>query len=95
MDNPICECGGKLHKKQIIDWNMDMKYPIHKYRYQCCECDKTIVTPLRDIVDKGCNYTVDIKQEIVNLYDKEHISYANSTDFIREIQFEYVQTNHL
>ena len=84
MDNPVCECGEKLHKKQIIDWNMDMKYPIHKYQYRCSKCDKTIVTPLPDIVDKGCNYTIDIKQEIINLYDKEHISYANATDFINE-----------
>lgn len=84
MSNPVCECGGKLHKHRIIDWNMDMKYPIYKYQYRCYECDKTIVTPLPGIVDKGCNYTIDIKQEIVNLYDKEHISYANSTDFINE-----------
>lgn len=30
MSNPVCECGGKLHKNRINDWNMDMKYPIYK-----------------------------------------------------------------
>lgn len=84
MSYPICECGGKLHKHQLVEWEMDKQYPIYKYQYRCCECGKTIVTPLPAIVDKGCNYTVDIKQEIVNLYDKEHIAYANSADFINE-----------
>ncbi len=77
MSNPVCECGGKLHKHQLVDWEMDKQYPISKYQYKCSKCGKTIVTPLPDI-DKGCNYTLDIKQEIVNLYDKEHIAYANT-----------------
>ena len=84
MSNPVCECGGNLHKHDIIDWSMDKRYSIFKYRYRCSQCGKTIITPLPDIVDKGCNYTVDIKREIVNLYDKEHISYANATNFLNE-----------
>ena len=84
MSNPICKCGNKLHKHTIIDWDMDKKYPIYKYQYRCPECGKTIITPLHGIVDKGCCYTVDIQETIVNLYDKEHISYANATDFINE-----------
>lgn len=84
MSNPVCECGGKLHKHQLINWNMDKQYPIYKYQYKCSQCGKTIVTPLPDLVDKYCNYTIDIKQEIINLYDKEHISYANTTDFLNE-----------
>ena len=84
MTNPICECGNKLHKHNIIDWNMDKKYPIFKYQYKCPKCGKTIVTPLPDIVDKSCNYTVDIKETVVNLYSNEHISYANATKFIND-----------
>ena len=82
MSNPICKCGNNLHKHAIIDWDMNKKYPIYKYR--CPKCGKTITTPLPDIVDKGCCYTVDIRETIVNLFDKEHISYANATNFINE-----------
>ena len=84
MSNPFCECGGKFHKHEIIDWKMDKQYYIHKYRYKCSKCNKTIITPLPFIVDKGCNYTVDIKEEIVNLFNKEHISYENATNFLNE-----------
>ena len=84
MSNPICECGSKLHKHDLINWNMDKKYPIFKYRYICPKCKKTIITPLEDIVKKGCNYTEDIRVMTMNLYSKEHISYANATRFLNE-----------
>ena len=84
MSDPVCECGNKLHKHNIIEWNMDKKYPIYKYQYKCPKCNKTIITPLEGIVDKGCCYTTDIKDMTVNLYSKEHISYANSNNFINE-----------
>ena len=84
MDNRVCNCGGKLNKNQIVSWDMDKMYHIYKYQYKCTKCGKTIVTPLPDIVDKGCNYTTDIKKEVVNLYDKEHISYENVKNFINE-----------
>ena len=84
MSNPVCECGNNLHKHAIIDWKMDDEYPIFKYQYRCPKCRKTIITPLLDIVDKGCTYTKDIKDEVVNLYAKEHISYAHSRDFLNE-----------
>lgn len=84
MSNPICKCGNKLHKHHIINWEMDKKYSIHKYQYKCPKCGKTIVTPLPDIVDKGCNYTIEIMELVVNLYAKEHISYNNATNFINE-----------
>ena len=60
MSNPICDCGNKLHKHDLIKWNMNKKYPIFKYRYICQKCGKTIITPLNPIVRKGCNYTEDI-----------------------------------
>ena len=84
MSNPVCECGSNLHKYAIINWKMNNIYPIFKYRYRCPKCVKTIVTPLPDIVDKGCTYTNDIKGEVVNLYSKEHISHANCSDFLNE-----------
>ena len=84
MSNPVCECGNKLHKHDLINWNMDKKYPIFKYRYICPKCNKTIITPLEPIVKKGCNYTEDIRVMTMNLYSKEHISYANATKFINE-----------
>ena len=33
MSNPVCDCGNKLHKHDLINWKMDKKYPIFKYRY--------------------------------------------------------------
>ena len=54
MTDPVCNCGNKLHKHEIIDWEMDKKYSIYKYRYKCPKCGKTIITPLPEIVDKGC-----------------------------------------
>ena len=84
MTDPVCECKTKLHKHQIISWNMDKKYPIYKYQYKCPKCGKTIVTPLPDIADKGCNYTNEFKEEVVNLYSKEHIAYGNCAKFINE-----------
>lgn len=84
MSNPTCECGNKLHKHNIVDWNMDKEYRIFKYQYRCPKCGKTIITPLPGIADKGCSYTVDIKDMVVNLYSKEHISYDNATKFINE-----------
>ena len=84
MSNPVCECGNKLHKHDLINWNMDKKYPLFKYRYICPKCNKTIITPLEPIVKKGCNYTEDIRVMTMNLYSKEHISYANATRFINE-----------
>ena len=84
MSNPVCDCGHKLDKHAIIDWNMDLKYPIHKYQYLCPKCGKTIITPLECIVDKGCNYTVDTKNLVVNIYSNEHISYANTSNFIND-----------
>ena len=63
---------------------MDKKYPIYKYQYRCPKCGKTIVTPLPDIADKGCNYTAEFKQEVVNIYSKEHIAYSNCAKFINE-----------
>lgn len=73
MSNPVCECGNKLHKHDLINWNMDKKYPLFKYRYICPKCNKTIITPLEPIVKKGCNYTEDIRVMTMNLYSKEHI----------------------
>ena len=74
----------KLHKHNIIDWNMDKKYPIFKYQYKCPSCGKTIITPLSNIVEKNCSYTNDIKETVVTLYSNEHVSYANATKFINE-----------
>lgn len=48
------------------------------------KCSKTIITPLKSIVKKGCIYTEDIKNMTVNLYSKEHISYYNATKFLNE-----------
>lgn len=84
MSNPVCDCGNKLHKHDLINWNMDKKYPIFKYRYICPKCGKTKITPLKSIVKKGCNYTEDIRNMTVNLYSKEHISYQNATKFLNE-----------
>lgn len=84
MSNPVCDCGNKLHKHDVINWNMDKKYPIFKYRYICPKCGKTKITPLKSIVKKGCNYTEDIRNMTVNLYSKEHISYQNATKFLNE-----------
>lgn len=84
MSNPICECGNKMHKHNILDWEMDKQYPIHKYQYRCPKCGKTMVTPLPGIVKPSCNYTNDIREMVVNLYSKEHISYAHTTDFLNE-----------
>ena len=84
MSDPVCECGSKLHKHDLINWDMDKKYPIFKYRYICPECNKTIITPLESIVKKGCNYTENIRVITMNLYSKEHISYANATKFLNE-----------
>ena len=84
MTNPICKCGNKLHKHEIIDWEMDKKYHIYKYRYKCPKCGKTIITPLSEIVDKGCCYTNEFKEIVTNLYSKEHIAYCNAVNFINE-----------
>ena len=84
MSDPVCKCGNNLHKHNIIEWNMDKKYLIYKYQYKCPKCNKTIITPLEGIVDKGCCYTTDFKDMTVNIYSKEHISYANSSNFINE-----------
>ena len=84
MSNPICECENKLHKHEIIDWNMDKKYPIYKYRYKCPHCGKTIITPLPGIVDKGCCYTIEFKETVTNLDSKEHIPYSSMAKFINE-----------
>ena len=84
MSNPVCDCGNKLHKHDLINWKMDKKYPIFKYRYICPKCGKTIITPLKSIVKKGCNYTEDIRNMTLNLYSKEHISYQNATKFLNE-----------
>ena len=85
MTDPTCECGNKLHKHSIITWDMDKKYHIYKYRYKCPNCGKTIVTPLPDIVDKGCNYTREFKEIVTNLYSKEHIAYSNTAKFLNEM----------
>ena len=82
--NPICKCGNKLHKHAIVNWNMDLKYPIFKYQYKCEKCGKTIITPLKGIVDKYCSYTKDTKNLVVNIYSNEHISYANASNFIND-----------
>lgn len=84
MTDPVCNCGNKLHKHEIIDWEMDKKYSIYKYRYKCPKCGKTIITPLPEIVDKGCCYTNEFKEIITNLYSKEHVAYSNATKFINE-----------
>ena len=84
MSNPVCDCGNKLHKHDLINWKMDKKYPIFKYRYICPKCGKTIITPLKSIVKKGCNYTEDIRNMTLNLYSKEHISYQNATKFLKK-----------
>ena len=84
MSNPVCDCGHKLDKHAIVDWNMDLKYLIFKYRYICPECGKTIITPLKGIVDKSCNYTIDTKNFVVNIYSNEHISYANTSNLIND-----------
>ena len=84
MRNPICKCGNKLHKHAIVNWNMDLKYPIFKYQYKCEKCGKTIITPLDGIVDKCCSYTKDTKNLVVNIYSNEHISYANASNFIND-----------
>ena len=84
MTDPVCKCGNKLHKHEIINWEMDKKYSIYKYRYKCPKCGKTIITPLPEIVDKGCCYTNEFKEIITNLYSKEHVAYSNATKFINE-----------
>ena len=84
MTDPICKCGNKLHKHEIIGWEMDKKYHIYKYRYKCPKCGKTIITPLSEIVDKGCCYTNEFKEIVTNLYSKEHIAYCNAVNFINE-----------
>ena len=48
------------------------------------DCGKTIITPLKGIVDKNCSYTVDIKDMVVNIYSNEHMSYANTSKFIND-----------
>ena len=84
MTDPICKCGNKLHKHEIIDWEMDKKYSIYKYRYKCPKCSKTIITPLPEIVGKSCCYTNEFKEIVTNLYSKEHIAYSNAAKFINE-----------
>ena len=45
---------------------------------------KTKVTPIVNLIDKGCCYTKDVKNTVVNHYEKEHISYGRMSDFINE-----------
>ena len=61
MSNPICDCGNKLHKHDLIKWNMNKKNILFlNIVILCQKCGKTIITPLNPIVRKGCNYTEDI-----------------------------------
>lgn len=29
IEEDVCECGGKLHKHRIIDWNRDIEHSIY------------------------------------------------------------------
>ena len=58
MSNPFCKCENKLHKHEIIDWNMGKKYPIINIDI----CGKTIITSLSGIVDKECCYTIEFNE---------------------------------
>ena len=97
MTNPICKCGNKLHKHEIIDWEMDKKYHIYKYRYKCPKCGKTIITPLSEIVDKGCCYTNEFKEIVTNLYSKEPYCIQQCCQFhqMKKYDLNIVPTNSL
>ena len=87
MFNPVCPyCGSKLHRHEIKEWEMNKKTNVYKQRYKCTNksCSKTVTTELPDIVDKYCNYTIDIKKIGNELEDLEHISYEKKAELIEK-----------
>lgn len=84
MADRTCPCGGKLHKHEIKLWKMNKIFPIYKQRYKCCECGKTMTTPLNGIVEKHCNYTTYIMDLILHIDSIEHTSYKNKAKLLQK-----------
>ena len=84
MADRTCPCGGKLHKHEIKLWKMNKIFPIYKQRYKCCECGKTLTTPLNGIVERHCNYTTYIMDLILNIDSIEHTSYKNKAKLLQK-----------
>lgn len=84
MADRTCPCGGKLHKHEIKLWKMNKIFPIYKQRYKCCECGKTLTTPLNGIVERHCNYTTYIMDLIPNIDSIEHTSYKNKAKLLQK-----------
>ena len=83
-DDITCECGSKAHKRVISDWKMDNKHHFFKYYFVCPKCGKSIDFDKEGIVEKGCCYTREIREIIIEMSSKEHISYGKVAELIND-----------
>ena len=83
-DNIYCECGSKTHKHVITEWKMDNKYQFYKYYHVCPKCGKSLKPEMDGIVENGCCYTWEIRDYIIEMCSKEHISYEKVAEMIND-----------
>ena len=55
-----------------------------KYYFVCPKCGKSIDFDKEGIVEKGCCYTREIREIIIEMSSKEHISYGKVAELIND-----------
>ena len=83
-DDIYCDCGSKTHKHVIVKWRMDNKYQFYKYYHTCSNCGKSLKPAMDGIVEYGCCYSREIREYIIEMCSKEHISYGKVAEIIND-----------